>query len=659
VSKIADNPYPGSRAFTQADQAFFFGRDADTAVIVDLWTTNRLTVVSGPVASGKTSLLHASVYPSMPVKRSRVLPAGNLFYGMTFPFPALPEHNPFTLALLRSWSPDDVPTRLAGLSVSDFVRRFARGEDGAIYAAIDQLDDLFPGSCHSAWAKWRQQFLTELTQAMADHPRLHLLLVTRDEPLALLTSAVGGGAQHAITALTTRAAVEAVTRPAIGAGRSFAEAAAHSLIDDLRRTPGSVGLPAADRVEPSLLQAVCRRLWEELPLSDTEISAWTIGEFSDADTALATRCGQVIGEVAALHGISSKELRSWLVDNFATGGGTREDAQTTAGQPNAVPRDLLDRHLLTGEIKKSVRYYRLLSRRLAEPLRTASVERPAPPTAAGYLRAAKLDLARGELDLAQTHGERARDLLPDSSLQDASSLQERAQVESLLGNVAHRRGEPGKALPHYRQAAGLLQAMGDTHAAAHQLAAVGQILLAGGEPADALPELRAAVEREPSDLGLQTRLALALWQAGDGRAAVAILNWVLTMDGGHAEARRARGEILADLGEGRSAILDLDGTAPGHPSSRAARGLALAELGDHTAAAEEINRAMADARRSGPVLLYAARAFDLAGDKVSAKDRAGEAIEATDPPLSQTHKQLALQLAGHRPGFTKSYPRRS
>lgn len=662
MSKIADNPYPGSRAFTQADQAFFFGRDADTAVIVDLWTTNRLTVVSGPVASGKTSLLHASVYPSMPVKRSRVLPVGNLFHGMTFPFPALAEHNPFTLALLRSWSPGDVPTRLAGLSVSDFVSRFAQGQDGVTYAAIDQLDDLFPGSCHGAWAKWRQQFLAELTQAMADHPRLHLLLVTRGAALDLLTSAVGGGAQHAIAGLTTRNAVEAVTKPAMAADRSFTEEAAHSLVDDLRHTLGSASPRANGYVEPSLLQAVCWRLWEELPLSVTEISDWTIREFSDADTALAARCEHVIGEVAALHGISSKKLRSWLVDNFVTGSGTRgvhEDTRTTAGLPNAVPRDLLDRHLLTSEFDESVRYYRLLSRRLAEPLQTVSVERPTPPTAAEYLRAADLDLARGQLDLARAHGERARKLLPESSLQDASSIQERAQVESLLGNVAHRRGEPGKALPHYRQAAGLLQAMGDTHAAAHQLAAVGQILLAGGEPADALPELRAAVEREPSDLGLQTRLALALWQVGDGWAAVAILNWVLTMDGGHAEARRARGEILADLGEGRSAILDLDGTAPGHPSSRAARGLALAELGDHTAAAEEINRAMADARRSGPVLLYAARAFDLAGDKVSAKDRAGEAIDATDPPLSQTHKQLALQLAGHRLGFTKSYPRRS
>jgi hypothetical protein len=78
MSKTADNPYPGARAFTQADQAFFFGRGPDTAAMVELWMGNRLTIASGPVASGKTSLLRAGVYPAMPVKRSRVLPVGHL-----------------------------------------------------------------------------------------------------------------------------------------------------------------------------------------------------------------------------------------------------------------------------------------------------------------------------------------------------------------------------------------------------------------------------------------------------------------------------------------------------------------------------------------------------------------------------------------------------
>jgi tetratricopeptide (TPR) repeat protein len=657
MSKTGDNPYPGSRAFTQADQARFFGRKADANAVVSHWTTNRLTVLSGPVACGKTSLLHAGVYPALQVRRSRILPAGSLSGGMSFPFPALADHNPFTLALLTSWSPEDVPTRLAGLTISDFVRGFARGSGDAVYAAIDQMDDLFLGPSLGARAKWRQQFLAELIQAMSDHPRLHLLLVTRTDALRVFTKAVGGGARHVLTGLTTHGAVEAVTGPAAVAGKSFTEEAADNLADELS-TPAVAGSADADYVEPSLLQAVCQRLWDRLPADATEISDWTIREYGDADTALTDHCEQVIGEVAALHDISSRALRSWLVNHFVTDSGTRggvhEGARTTAGLPNAVPRSLVDRHLLTSDDDESVRYYRLLTRRLVEPLWKAGVDRPtaAPaPAAAAYLREAERDLALGELDLAWTHAERA--------LRAASGLRERAQAESLLGNVEHRRGKPGEALPHYRQAAEQLQATGDNAAAIHQLAAVGRILLAEGDLADALPELRAAAERAPNDLGLQTQLALALWQSGDGRGAVAILNWVLSLNGGHAEARRARGEILADLGDARRAMLDLDRMVPGRPFTRAARGLALAELGDHKAAAEEINGAVTDAGRSGLVLLYAARALDLAGDKASARERAREAIDATDPPLSPAHKLVAQKLAGYQLGVAKTYRRGS
>lgn len=644
MGKGTDNPYPGSRAFQQADYARFFGRDADTAAIIDLWMTNRLTIVTGPVASGKTSLLLAGVYPLMPAKRSRVLPPGNIFHGMSFPFAALPDHNPFTLGLLRSWSPEDVPTRLAGLSVSDFVRRFTQGDDLPAYAAIDQLDDLIVDPHAGAHAKWRYQFLAELTQACQDHPRLHLLLLARTQTLGLLTSAVGGGARHAISGLTVQDAVEAVTRPALGAGRSFTDDAVSSLIDDLRITRvtgGDEPCVVASHVEPSLLQAACRQLWDELPASMSGISECAIREFGDVNAALAAHCGQVIGQVAAEYDIAPRQLHSWLMKNFVTDSGTRagthEGVPDTAGLPNALPRALVDRHLLTSEIDQSVRYYRLLTSRLIEPLRIANAGRPAALTAAVYLAAAERDLARGELDFARDHAHRA--------LRAASSLRERAQAHSLLGNAAHKQGKPAMALPHYREAANLLQASGDTGAAAHQLAAIGQVLLAEGNATDALSELRAAVERAPNDLGLQTQLALALWQLGDGPAAIGILNWVLTMDGGFKEARRARGEIRADLGDATNAMLDLERAGPDRPSARAARGLALAELGEHTAAMREINDAVASAQRNGPVLLYAARAFDLTGDTVSSRERAKEAIDATDPPLSLSGRQLAIKLA--------------
>jgi hypothetical protein len=50
---------------------------------------------------------------------------------------------------------------------------------------------------------------------------------------------------------------------------------------------------------------------------------------------------------------------------------------------------------------------------------------------------------------------------------------------------------------------------------------------------------------------------------------------------------------------------------------------------------------------------------DLAGDKVSARDRAREASDATDPPLSPAHKQLAGKLARRRVDGTQPARRRS
>jgi tetratricopeptide (TPR) repeat protein len=639
MGKIADkdNPYPGSRAFRQADEAFFFGREADTAAIIDLWRTNRLTVVSGPVASGKTSLLQAGVYPFMTGNRAPILPLGNLCAGSAFPFPVLADQNPFTFALLSSWSPDEAPTRLAGLSVSEFLRRFTQGTDGVTYAAIDQVDDLFLGARGGSRAQWRKQFLDEVPRAVDEHPRLHLLLLTRSEVSAPLTAAVGGGAQYTMSGLTERGAADAVIKPALRAGRTFTKEAASRLVNDLQlptsRKPGCV--------EPSLLQAACRYLWDDLPLSTIDVSDRAIRGF-DTGAALSVRCAQVIEEVAGLHDIDSRRLQSWLTSSFVTGSGTRDGADEgepdTAGMPNAVPRSLLDRHLLTIEIAGSARYYRLLAPRLAGPLQTATVRHAALPTTADYLRAAGRELALGDLCTARAHGQEA--------LGAAATLRERAESESFLGNVHHRRGKPGEALPHYRQAAELLQATRDTSAAASQLAAVGQLLLTGGQPDESLVELRAAADRTSNDPWLQTRLALALWQLGNGQAAVPILDGVLASDGGYAEALRARGEILADLGKDpQGAIADLERTVTRRPSSRAAHGLALAELGDHRAAAKEIDGAVADAPRSGLVLYYAARASGLAGDRVSARERAKQAIDAIDPPLSPAHKRQARELA--------------
>jgi tetratricopeptide (TPR) repeat protein len=257
-----------------------------------------------------------------------------------------------------------------------------------------------------------------------------------------------------------------------------------------------------------------------------------------------------------------------------------------------------------------------------------------------YLRSAERALTLGELDLAEQY---AKVILHPAS---RSALRQHAEAYSLLGNLAYEREKPAEAEAHYREAAQLYGVVTDKQAVAHQLAAVGRTLVVQGRFLEAAEELHSAAVRIPNDLVIQIDLALALWRCGTGYAAVAVLTRALGMDGGNVAALEARGEILADLGAARDAMSDLDRVdLRGRPSTRAARGLALARLGDQPAARREIEDAVAEARRSGPVLLYAARALREAGDNRAARDYARQAADATDPPLSPLHRAVAQRLA--------------
>jgi tetratricopeptide (TPR) repeat protein len=660
MSQTENTPYPGSRPFRSSDSHRFFGRGDDARILAEVWRDNRLTVLSGPVGSGKTSLLEAGVFPL--IRRARldarqgdqppdVLPPGRLSRGATFPFATLPDHNAYTLALLRSWSPDEAATALGGLTVHDFVCRRAGRHDGILLAAIDQMEDLQADS--GPRKSHRQQFLRELASALSREPRLHLLLVVREETVDLVSEELGHGASYALGALTRDHAIMAVRNPVVGTGRVFTDEAAEKLVTDLQVSRIAVIGDAervlhAQDVEPALLQVVCARLWQSLPQGTDVITPREVRAYGDADAALAAYWGRNIAAIADEHDLTARRLRTWLVGNFVSGAGTRQSVVevggATAGLPSAVVRAFAGRYLVSAAMCDGVRQYKLLSPRLIEPLRQAVDEPPPPTVPTCYLDAAEQALTLGELDLAEHYARLAVQASPDTD------IRLRAEVTSLLGNVEYEREKPGMAEARYRQAADLFQVLGDTRAVARLLAAVGQTLVAQEQYAAALNELHAAVNRMSNEPDIQTELALALWQLGDGRAAVAVLTDVLGIDGGNVEALRVRGEILAYLGDARKAMFDLDRVASeGEPLVLAARGLALAELGDQSAARQEIDRVVDDTTRNGTVLLYAARARALTGDVAEAKELANRAVDATDPALPPPRRDAALALAGRGP----------
>lgn len=645
-------PYPGPRPFQAEDHSRFFGRQDAALTLAEMWQANRLTVVSGPVGSGKTSLLQAGTYPLLADKRLDILPPGRLSFGMTFPFAALPEHNMYTLALLRSWSPHEPATTLAGLTVRDFVCQRARRHDMVILAAIDQVEELQANS--GLRGSHRRRFLEEIVAAVRDEPRLHLMLVVRDGSVGVLTKELSRGATCRVTALAAEDALDAVREPVKSTSRWFTEEAARQLVEDLQTSrivgPGGYeDVITSECVEPALLQVVCAALWENLLPDEDGITSREVRAYGDADTVLSAYWSRSIATVADEHDLPARRLRSWLLCNFVSGAGTRlgvtEVGQITAGLPNAVARALADRYLLAAGTHDGVCEYELLSPRLIEPLRQAVDERPPPPEPDRYLSTAGRAMVSGELDLAERYARRALKASPDTD------LRLRAEGTSLLGNIEYEREKPAAAEAFYRQAADLFQVAGDTRGTARQLAAVGQTLAAQERYREAVKELTAAVNRMPNDPVIQTELATALWQLGDGPAAVAVLTDVLGIDGGNREALRIRGEILAYLGEAKEAMLDLNRVAAqGSPSARAARGLALAELGDQSAAREEIDGVVDDTTRNGTVLLYAARARILTGDLAEAKELANRALDATDPALPPPRLDVARELAGRGPG---------
>lgn len=652
MTEAVGGPYPGPRPFQKADCNRFFGRAADARNLAGLWQENRLTVALGSAASGKTSLLHAGVLPLMLGRHLDVLAPGQITSGSTAHFAALPKHNPYTLALLRSWSPGETITRLVGLSVHDFIRRRAERHDAKIMVAIDQAEELIidPGP---RWT-YRQPFLNELAAALQNEPRMHLLLLVREHETSNLPDELGSHARVRLSPLDSDAALEAITGPITGTGRSYEPGAAEKLISDLRGRridPATGGERHAveDHVQPVLLQIACARLWESLPPDTTAITARDIDRYGNVDEALASHCGQVIATVANYHELPVAQLRAWLIDKFVTEHGTRgtqyEGVTDTAGMPNAVVRALEDRHLLCGQWRSGSRWYELLCDRLIEPVRQASDERMVSAGPADYLRAAEDALTRGELDTAERYAAETLRISPEGD------YRLRAEAGSLLGNLAHEREKPAEAEARYRDAASLFEAAGDTEAAAEHLAAVGQVLLAQGRTAAAVGELRAAVGRMPNNSIMQVKLARALWELGGHVAAVAVLTAVLSVDGGNADALAIRGEILASMGAAQEAILDLDRVPlSSHPVARAARALALAETGDYASANKEAEAALIAAPRSGPVLLYAARTVLRAGDQAAATDLIRRALGAADPALPAQQRAAASQLLANRDG---------
>ncbi|MDT3444370.1 MULTISPECIES: tetratricopeptide repeat protein [unclassified Pseudofrankia] len=663
----------GPRSYQPDETDLFFGRERESYDVATLWTSHRLLVVYGPSGVGKTSLVTAGVGARVAAEAAEILPPGRVSQASPVPTAALSRHNPYTFALLSSWSPHDSPNQLSGLSVTDFlsrrVERFDRYDDPLpVLAAIDRFEEVFRDLPHRR--RYRDEFIDHLAEAIRALPHLRLLISIREDSLASLLPyeaviSSDSRTRFHVEPLPVGAALRAVTRPLAGTGRSFAPGVAERLVDDLRTTDftdrlGETASVQAETVEPVQLQVVCSALWEALPDEVSVITAEHLRNYGDVDRTLTDFCARAISEVAREHDIAESALRDWLARSFLTELGTRntvyEGRSRTAGMSNAVAHALVDRHLLKAEWRSGSRWYELQHDRLIESIQAGRLRWPESDEPLGrpvdYLRAAEAALADGELDLARKHAEEAVRLAGG----DPRTL---GEAESFLGNLAFNGDRYDEAETRYRRAAVLFELVQDSTAVGMLLAAIGQLLLRAGRHAEAVSDLQGAVARLQGDRMLRVELAHALWQAGQLRGAEGVYGGVLSYAPATADALAGRGALRTELGDFEGALEDLDNlarlrpAAAGSPEVQAARAYALAELGRIDEARALAGAALARAPADGAVQWRAAVVAARAGDTARAVALLRGALEGADPPLMPHQhtgaRRLLEELGGERP----------
>lgn len=630
--KDRSGPFVGSRSFRAGDRPFFHARERDTAALITAWRAHRLTVLYGETGVGKTSLVRAGAVPGLIDRGDRVLPGGRLRLDDGFPVAVLPDQNPYTRALVSSWDPQGPP----GRSVSDLLRSTARtdryGVPVPVYAVVDQTELLL--NAGDAGEHHRRDLLEELLTCQERYEGVRLLLVVRsdhwDELRRLLDKYVARFAEIALEPLSVPAAAEAVDRSLELVGHRLEPGQGRLLTEELgSAVPGEAGRGAT--VDPTLLQTVGRALWEALPDGARTLST---DPAADTDRALRAHASRAVAETAAECLVSPRSLRAWLTRVREAG---EQGAEAFRGGEDAA-RVLQDRHLVTRHRANGTFVVR--HPRLAGAVAAGGGRPEIPRDAAVHLLFAHRTRTRGDLPVAREHARRAL------SAQPPPGPRERAQVISLLGDLAFQEGDVPSAIRLYQDAAGLWASLGEGLAVGRALVAQARCLLLSRNRSSALNVLAAAARRANTDPGTQTGLGQALWHAGQAESALDVLDRVLARDAANTEARRTRGEILADQGDATSALRDLEHLGgPENPSTRTARALAQATLNGVGTWSDELDEALSEAADSGPVLLRAARVRRLRGDYDLAARLAARAVNAHHPPLPPHQVSAAARLS--------------
>ncbi len=317
------NPYKGLRSFREADAAEFHGRDALVARLVDRVASDPVVAVVGPSGSGKSSLVHAGLVPTL--RRS-----GALVVSM------VPGAEPLTelrAALRRVATEADAQTIDARLGTPGGLAAVAADlvTDGEqLVLVIDQFEELWTLVSSD---RERERFAELLIHAAVPQDVLRVVVTVRADQYDRPLQHVGLGpvisdATFAITPMTAAELTEAIVGPAEQVGVRFAPGLVATMVGDVAHRPGALPL-----LQFTLTEVFARRRDGTVPTD-----AYT--ELGGVGGALATRAEQLYGSLRPVDRPAVRRLFTQLV----TPGDDNEDLRrrATLGELEGVPPEVVE-----------------------------------------------------------------------------------------------------------------------------------------------------------------------------------------------------------------------------------------------------------------------------------------------------------------------------
>jgi conflict system STAND superfamily ATPase/D-alanyl-D-alanine carboxypeptidase-like protein len=407
-SQTPSNPYVGPVPFGPEHKDLFFGRDYEAKLLYARAVAERVVLFYAESGTGKTSLINTRLIPSLS-QRYQVLPMVRVGRDLPAKFDYEDIYNIYTFNTLVSLGgpkvkPEELTVKpLISLMQDKLVDiDFERPH----WLIFDQFEEIV--TTHLVQRDKRADFFDQLRELLEKDRFLSLVLAVREDYLADIydyAPHMPGRLEVRLrmTALSTKAATDAVILPAEKAGRKFSREAAKLIVEDLSqlRVADMEDPIIGDRVEPLNLQIVCFTFWERLNAvartgeETSPITEEHVKKYAKVDEVLENYYDAVLKSVTEnAKVVTEAELRRWIGDTLITPSGIRAQVNRgflkTGNLPNKVVDLLHEAHLLRVEEVRGGKWYELSHDRFIAPILQSNAKWAAPEGESPLALAAKL-----------------------------------------------------------------------------------------------------------------------------------------------------------------------------------------------------------------------------------------------------------------------------